>query len=187
MRTTENNTIKTQYAEQVAADLERNTVEQERIRAEVAALQAQLSGLEQDHELLEGVRAALGDTGAVQAPTRRSSKKAPTPSKSSSAKKTAGKETAGKKTAPLTELIHAYLREQSEPRTAGEIAKALTAGRPTRNINDNLVRTTTERLVARSRVERSKQGATVHYTASPQDGSASTPAPADKEPASTEA
>lgn len=180
MRTTENNTIKTQYAEQVAADLERNTVEQERIRAEVAALQAQLSGLEQDHELLEGVRAALGDTGAVQAPTRRSSKKAPTPAKSSSAKKTAGK-----KTAPLTELIHAYLREQSEPRTAGEIAKALTAGHPTRNINDNLVRTTTERLVARSRVERSKQGATVHYTASTQDGSASTPAPADKEPAST--
>ncbi|MFI6085176.1 hypothetical protein ACIBBB_30125 [Streptomyces sp. NPDC051217] len=180
MRTQENNTLKTQYADQVAADLERNTVEQERIRAEVASLQARLSGLEQDHELLVGVRAALGDTGTVQAPTRRTGRKSPTPARSSSARKTARKQAA-----PLTELIHEYLKEQSEPRTAAEIAKALTAVHPNRNINDNLVRTTTERLVARSRVERSKQGATVHYTASQQDDSASTPAPADKEPAST--
>ncbi|MFD3484797.1 hypothetical protein [Streptomyces sp. NPDC058665] len=174
MSTQENNTLKSQYAEQVAADLERNTVEQERIRGEVASLQARLSGLEQDHELLVGVRAALGGTGTGT----RTGKKSPAPAKSSSAKKPARQKPARQKAAPLTELIHEYLTEQSEPRTAGEIAKALTDAHPDRNLNDNLVRTTTERLVARSRAERSKQGATVHYTAAKQDDSASTPATA---------
>ncbi|WP_405891442.1 hypothetical protein OG427_39215 [Streptomyces sp. NBC_00133] len=65
----------------------------------------------------------------------------------------------------LTELIHAHLSSQSEPRTAREIAKALADANPGRNVNDNLVRTTTERLVARSRVDRVKQGSTVYYTA----------------------
>ncbi|WP_329377276.1 hypothetical protein [Streptomyces sp. NBC_01716] len=179
MSTQENNTLKSQYAEQVSADLERNTVEQERIRGEVASLQARLSGLEQDHELLVGVRAALGGTGSGT----RTGKKSPAPARSSSAKKPARQKpvrqkAVRQKAAALTELIHEYLTEQSEPRTAGEIAKALTAVHPDRNLNDNLVRTTTERLVARSRAERSKQGATVHYTAAKQDDSASTPASA---------
>jgi hypothetical protein len=65
----------------------------------------------------------------------------------------------------LIELIHAHLSSQSEPRTAREIAKALADANPGRNVNDNLVRTTTERLVARSRVDRVKQGSTVYYTA----------------------
>jgi hypothetical protein len=65
----------------------------------------------------------------------------------------------------LTELIHAHLSSQSEPRTAREIAKTLADANPGRNVNDNLVRTTTERLVARSRVDRVKQGSTVYYTA----------------------
>ncbi|MER5465919.1 hypothetical protein ABT010_35745 [Streptomyces sp. NPDC002668] len=65
----------------------------------------------------------------------------------------------------LTELIHAHLSNQSEPVTAREIAKALADANPGRNVNDNLVRTTTERLVARSRADRIKQGSTVYYTA----------------------
>ncbi|WP_328665413.1 hypothetical protein OG905_00575 [Streptomyces sp. NBC_00322] len=77
----------------------------------------------------------------------------------------------------LTELIHAHLSSQSEPRTAREIAKALADANPGRNVNDNLVRTTTERLVARSRVDRVKQGSTVYYTAKPDA------APAASEPA----
>lgn len=201
MSTPASNTLKSQYAEKVTADLQQNTAEQERIRAEVASLQERLGSLEQDHELLVGMRTALGHTDTVPAP-RRTRKKNVAPAKSPSAKKAAApkkptaktttpatktnaKKTtpAGEKAAPLTDLIHAYLSGQSEPRTAGEITKALTAVHPQRNISDNLVRTTTERLVARSRVERSKQGATVYYTISKQDDSASTVAPAEKEPA----
>ncbi|MYT18875.1 hypothetical protein GTW69_00970, partial [Streptomyces sp. SID7760] len=54
-------TLKSQYAEKVAADLDLNTGEQERIRQEIASLQERLAGLEQDHALLVGMRAALGD------------------------------------------------------------------------------------------------------------------------------
>jgi hypothetical protein len=115
---------------------------------------------------------------------KKATAKAATPAKKTTRRKTTPE---GEKAAPLTELINEYLRGQSEPRTAGEIAEALTAVHPHRNINDNLVRTTTERLVARSRVERYKQGATVHYTASKQDDSAGDRAPADKEPASVDA
>lgn len=76
--------------------------------------------------------------------------------------------------------MHQHLSGQTEPRTAAEIAKALAEAHPERNINDNLVRTTTERLVARSRVVRAKQGATVFYTAakSVEDTVALTPAEA---------
>lgn len=69
------------------------------------------------------------------------------------------------------------------PLAAGQIAKALTSQHPQRNISDNLMRTTTERLVARSRTGRTEQGATVYYTASKQDDSGNTTTPADKETA----
>ncbi|WP_328492236.1 hypothetical protein OHS59_05355 [Streptomyces sp. NBC_00414] len=64
--------LKTQYAAQVSADLERNTKEQERISAEVAALQEQLSALEHDQTLLAELQRALGgDTkgGSASAPS----------------------------------------------------------------------------------------------------------------------
>ncbi|MEU0956147.1 hypothetical protein ABZ353_28000 [Streptomyces niveus] len=179
----ESNTLKSQYAQKVTADLEQNTAEQERVRVEISSLQEKLSGLEQDHELLVGMRAALGDTGTVPAP-RRTGKKAS--AKAPSAKKAAGRKApvgTGEKTPVLSDLVHQHLSAQSEPVTAGEIAKALTAAHPQRNISDNLVRTATERLVARSRVERAKQGSTVYYTVSKQDDSASTTASAVKEAA----
>ncbi|WP_413760235.1 BlaI/MecI/CopY family transcriptional regulator [Streptomyces sp. MMBL 11-3] len=59
--------LKTQYAAQVAADLERNTKEQERIGAEVAALEEQLRGLRHDQTLLAELQRALGGEGSVQA------------------------------------------------------------------------------------------------------------------------
>ncbi|MGW6507250.1 hypothetical protein ACWGCP_06800 [Streptomyces niveus] len=186
----ESNTLKAQYAQKVTADLEQNTAEQERIRREISSLQEKLSGLEQDHELLVGMRAALGDTGTVPAP-RRTGKKTTTKKTAvnKATKKAAGRKTAveaaktvstGEKAPSLSDLIHQHLSGQSEPLTAGEIAKALTAAHPQRNISDNLVRTTTERLVAKSRVERTKQGSTVYYTVSKQDDSASTTASADQ-------
>ena len=55
--------------------------------------------------------------------------------------KTAAKASADKGPA-LTELIHAHLTGQSEPRTAQEITKVLAEAHPGRNVNVNLVRTT---------------------------------------------
>lgn len=230
-------TLKSQYAEKVAADLDLNTGEQERIRQEIASLQERLAGLEQDHALLVGMRAALGDvvtpvpapragrksataTAVTTAPAKRTPAKKETATKETAkkatVKKTAAKKTAAKQTAaagkataakaaakepakaavkepakakavaseekqvPLTELIHRHLSGQAEPKTAREIAQALKAADPGRSVSDNLVRTTTERLVARSLAERVKQGATVYYTALPRHGEAdATPAAAD--------
>ncbi|MFE3862253.1 hypothetical protein ACFXPT_17715 [Streptomyces goshikiensis] len=248
----ETTTLKSQYADKVTADLELNTAEQERIREEIASLQERLTGLEQDHELLIGMRTALGDTLAVvpgpradkktptsagakgrktaaSATSTTAAKKAPnkasankpaakkatakkatpakatpakatpakatpakatpakatpakaTPAKTIPAKATAEKaDTSGETRAPLTGLIHQHLSAQKEPKTAGEITQALAAAHPERLLNGNLVRTTTERLVARALVERSKQGSTVYYTAVPAKGTA------DETPAGTE-
>ncbi|MGN9815503.1 hypothetical protein ACTMUQ_09165 [Streptomyces sp. SD11] len=57
--------LKTQYAAQVSADLERNTKEQERIGAEVEALQEQLSALQHDQTLLAELQRALGGDPAA--------------------------------------------------------------------------------------------------------------------------
>ncbi|ROQ94625.1 hypothetical protein EDE04_1055 [Streptomyces sp. 2132.2] len=231
-------TLKSQYAEKVAADLDLNTGEQERIRQEIASLQERLAGLEQDHALLVGMRAALGDvvtpvpapragrktataTAVTTAPAKRTPatketakkatvKKAPAKRTAAGGKATAAKKAAPKEPAkaavkepakesakakavaskekqvPLTELIHRHLSGQAEPRTAREIAQALKAADPARSVSDNLVRTTTERLVARSLAERVKQGATVYYTALPRHGEAGeAPAAADGTAAGT--
>lgn len=53
---------------------------------------------------------------------------------------------------------HRKRRLAGMPLAAGQIAKALTSQHPQRNISDNLMRTTTERLVARSRTGRTEQG-----------------------------
>ncbi|WP_406179826.1 hypothetical protein [Streptomyces sp. NBC_01006] len=217
-------TLKSQYAEKVAADLDLNTGEQERIREEIASLQGRLAGLEQDHALLVGMRAALGGI-ATAVPAPRTGKKAATTTtattttattttaktttaKTTTAKKATAKKSTGRKTTavkaaakepakakaatpkekaaapkekavaskekqvPLTELIHRHLSGQAEPKTAREIAQALKTAQPDRSVSDNLVRTTTERLVARSLAERVKQGATVYYTALPHHGEA---------------
>ncbi|MER8097088.1 hypothetical protein [Streptomyces goshikiensis] len=224
----ETTTLKSQYADKVTADLELNTAEQERIRDEIASLQERLTALEQDHELLIGMRAALGDTLAVvpgpradkktptsagakgrktaasattatpakKAPNKASANKTPakkatvkkaTPAKATPAKATAKKaDTSGETRAPLTGLIHQHLSAQKEPKTAGEITQALAAAHPERLLNGNLVRTTTERLVARALVERSKQGSTVYYTAVPAKGTAAETPAGTEVPAQTE-
>lgn len=61
--------LKSQYAAQVTADLERNAKEQDRLGGEVAALQAQLQALQQDHALLVSVQQAL-DTKSPAGPAR---------------------------------------------------------------------------------------------------------------------
>jgi hypothetical protein len=128
---------------------------------------------------------------AAAAKTTAAVKKTAAKKTTAAAKKTVVKKTAAKKSGqkpadkvpPLTDLIHEHLSGQSEPRTAREIAKALTDAHPGRNTSDNLVRTTTERLVARSRVERVKQGSTVYYTAIKVGAAPAAAVPAAPEPA----
>ncbi|MGC5561304.1 hypothetical protein ACPYPG_00495 [Streptomyces sp. FR-108] len=87
--------LKTHYAAQVSADLERNTKEQERIGAEVEALQEQLSALQHDQTLLAELRRALGgDKSAANA----KGGSAPAPSVPRQATATAG----GRKKATTT-------------------------------------------------------------------------------------
>jgi hypothetical protein len=238
------NTISTteltsQYIAQVASDLERNAKEQERLSAEITALQEQLLALQHDHTVLVNMQQTLGaaatgasaqaaseEAAAPSAPSLPRQKTAPEPGsgkkagakktataqgtktakKSASAKKTAvtkaaDKKTATKKTAAekavaqkavaekptakadvtkadatkanaakaakptLVELIRQHLTEQSEPRSAAEVATALGQAHPDRSIKTTVVRTSLEGLVARSRAHRTKQGSSVFYSA----------------------
>ncbi|MGW3633058.1 hypothetical protein ACWD7F_23320 [Streptomyces sp. NPDC005122] len=59
--------LQSQYAAQLTADLERNTKEQERIGAEVVALQELLEALRRDQTLLVSLRRTLGDEAPAPA------------------------------------------------------------------------------------------------------------------------
>ncbi|MFG2133188.1 hypothetical protein ACGFNV_36205 [Streptomyces sp. NPDC048751] len=78
-------------------------------------------------------------------------------------------------------MVRRHLAEQSEPRSAAEVAAALGQAHPERAIKTNVVRTTIEGLVAKSQAQRTKQGASVFYTApdTPERSSEDQPAPAD--------
>ncbi len=56
--------LTSQYITQVVGDLESNLKEQERIGADIAALQQQLTALQQDHSVLVNIQQALGVTHA---------------------------------------------------------------------------------------------------------------------------
>lgn len=73
----DNADLKAQYLAQVEADLERNTKEKERVAADLAALQEQLTVLEQDQELLVGVQQTLvGAAASAAAPVAESAQDA---------------------------------------------------------------------------------------------------------------
>ncbi|MFF4041150.1 BlaI/MecI/CopY family transcriptional regulator [Streptomyces sp. NPDC001816] len=177
------------YISQVGSDLERNIKEQERITAELTALQQQLATLQHDHTVLVSMQQALGvpaaapepagaDSASVPSPRKKATKAPGTrrPAKSGTAQqprtkkqpgtKPAAKKAAAKSARPtLVNLIHGHLTEQSEPRSAAEVAEALGHTHPDRNIATTVVRTTLENLVAKSLAQRSKQGSSVFYTA----------------------
>ncbi|CAM5732330.1 Regulatory protein OS=Streptomyces alboniger OX=132473 GN=CP975_01000 PE=4 SV=1 [Streptomyces alboniger] len=84
----------------------------------------------------------------------------------SAAEKPAGKPAAAKSAQPtLVDLVRRHLTEQKEPRSAAEITTALDKSHPERGVKTTVVRTTLEGLVAKSQAQRSKQGASVFYTA----------------------
>lgn len=174
--------LTSQYSTQVAGDLERNTKEQERVGAEIEALQEQLGALQHDHSVLVSMQQALGGAGlarpdttaAPSAPEQASAEPKSAKAKkavAAGAKKTASKKTAAKAssatatTPTLVELIRTHLEQQSEPRSAAEISSALGQAHPDRNIKTTVVRTTLEGLVAKSHAHRTKQGSSVFYTA----------------------
>ncbi|MDX3549315.1 hypothetical protein PV729_44155 [Streptomyces europaeiscabiei] len=193
--------LTSQYTAQVAGDLERNAKEQDRIGAEINALQEQLLALQHDHTVLTSMQKALGatDTAAQPAPEaaatpsvpRQKTTTQPATGKRVRTKKTAAKKpeataktTAAKATQPtLVELIRRHLADQGEPRSAAEIAAALGEAHPDRTIKTTVVRTTVEGLVAKSHAQRTKQGSSVYYTTTGTPETASTAtAPAKDQP-----
>lgn len=176
--------LKAQYAAQVEADVQRNAEQQERINAELAALQDQLHALQRDRALLESMQQALtghsrpatdgaseqpGEASATPLPrqSRRNKKSQGSPKSTKEARKNAAAGTPDKAAGPPTlgELIRGHLTAQPEPRSAAEITTALTQAHPDRTVKATVVRTTVEGLVAKGRVERSKQGNSVFYSA----------------------
>lgn len=144
------------YSSKVAEDLERNVAEQERIRAELARLTAELDDLMHDHGVLLNLQQALqaGAQGAGRQVPRQKAGKAAKDGKSSGA---------GKVT--LVELIRHYLATSSTPCSATEVTTALSERHRDRHIQTTVVRTSLENLVAKGHAHRSKQGSSVFYTA----------------------
>jgi hypothetical protein len=60
--------LTSQYAAQVSADLERNAKEQQRIGAEITALQEQLAAHQRDHAVLVSIQQAIGAAPASAEP-----------------------------------------------------------------------------------------------------------------------
>ncbi|MDN3244274.1 hypothetical protein ACFW4O_23645 [Streptomyces mutabilis] len=243
--------LASQYSVQVTDDLERNIKEQERIGAEITALQQQLAALQHDHALLVNMQQALGLTSAPSQPATAPEPAAatdsagvPAPRDGAATEPGAGKRTRGRKAAAapkraaapkpgakpaaksatrskpaaksaperaaksatksatkaagkpaakkpssrtasaeqaaaqptLVELVRTHLTEQSEPRSAAEVATALGRANSERTIKTTVVRTTLEGLVARNQAQRTKQGTSVYYTATDAPEAAKQPA-----------
>ncbi|WP_432130785.1 hypothetical protein [Streptomyces tendae] len=94
--------LASQYSVQVTDDLERNVKEQERVSAEITALQQQLAALQHDHALLVNMQQALGITSppspSVPEPAAAPESAAvPAPRGGAAPRSSAGKSTRSKK------------------------------------------------------------------------------------------
>lgn len=176
--------LTSQYSAQVTGDLERNLKEQERLDAEIEALQEQLASLQHDHSILLNIQQALGipaepaapeAVATVPAPRKKAARasgegkqtkarRSTAPAKKRTAEKSAAKTTAARSAPTLVDLVGEHLASQSEPRSAAEITTALAEQHPERAIKATVVRTTLEGLVAKNHAQRTKQGRSVFYT-----------------------
>ncbi|MBE4737375.1 hypothetical protein [Streptomyces caniscabiei] len=134
-----------------------------------------------------GTAKASDDKASTAKPAAGKTAASKPPATKTAASKTAAKTatataTAEKAQPTLVELIRRHLTEQSEPRSAAEVATALTQAHPDRRIQTNVVRTTLEGLVAKSNAQRVKQGSSVYYTGPDAPEQATPPQPA-SEPA----
>ncbi|MGW2060191.1 hypothetical protein ACWCO9_05800 [Streptomyces sp. NPDC001937] len=141
--------LTSQYIAQVTGDLERNVKEQERISAEIEALQEQLGALQHDHSVLVSMREALGGANAVgeadttAAPTvprqATAEPRQSTPKKAAatSAKTTASKKGAAKASSAKTPSAKASSAKASSAKAPS--AKASSAKAPTTDAKPTLV------------------------------------------------
>ncbi|MGV9854358.1 hypothetical protein ACWDWU_37215 [Streptomyces sp. NPDC003442] len=203
----DNTSLKTQYTAQITADLERNAAEHERLSADIATLQQQLSALESNRALLLSMRQTLGNeaTGDGEAPdntdvsgsdngSSATGKSASLPAArkpKKDADTTSGKrkraESGGsrpkrvRKTGvpTLGDLIREDLTQHAEPRSAAEVTTALTQALPDREIKTTVVRSTLESLVAKGQAHRTKRQRAVFYSATAQDAAPATTEPSE--------
>ncbi|WP_037870825.1 BlaI/MecI/CopY family transcriptional regulator [Streptomyces sp. NRRL S-813] len=178
--TTAASELTSQYSAQVTNDLEHNVKDQERINAEISALQEQLTTLQHDHAVLLSVQQALGAAPAlarsVLTPTEPARRKeaASGTTKTTRPKritavpvrrKPASRQavTTRREQPKLVDLVREHLAKQNEPRSAGEVTTALGQAHPERRIKTTVVRTTLEALVAKGQVKRTRQGRSVFY------------------------
>ncbi|MFI1398171.1 hypothetical protein [Streptomyces sp. NPDC020681] len=173
--------LKSLYAGRISEDLAHNERERKRIAAEMKALQGELTCLEENHVLLEGLMQSLGE-GAVAADvtvdTERTPADVPEVAMKGASEAPLKKEVAavprqqnarteqhGKGGPTLIDLIVSQLGTFETPRAASEITSALHEGNPAREFNPKVVRNTLEALVAKGRAERMRQKRAVFYTA----------------------
>lgn len=141
--------LTSQYIAQVTGDLERNVKEQERISAEIEALQEQLGALQHDHSVLVSMQEALGGANAVDeadttaAPTvprqATAEPRQSTPKKAAatSAKTTASKKGAAKASSAKTSSAKTPSAKASSAKAPS--AKASSAKAPTTDTKPTLV------------------------------------------------
>ncbi|MDQ0792260.1 hypothetical protein [Streptomyces sp. B1I3] len=175
------------YAQRVADDLAANRSDQERVRAELTRLQDELVQLQDSEQVLSKMQEVLGGSAkaaptapkarksvSVPAARRPKGKSAPQKvSRTAKAEAETERKTATKKKAPAKsaaaeptwrELIADHLAAQREPKSASEVAAALTESHPQRKVQVTVVRNTLEQGVAQGLLERSKQGRSVFYS-----------------------
>ncbi|MFF5724239.1 hypothetical protein [[Kitasatospora] papulosa] len=182
--------ISADYAQRITDDLAANRSEQDRARAELTRLRDELIQLEEGEQILVKMQEVLGSAetpsprkgktrkASVPVPAARRAKSGTAAGKAGSAPKAraragqkapAGKNGASKAAGEPTwrELVTGYLADQREPKSAAEVAAALTEAHPQRTTQVTVVRNTLEQGVAHGLLERSKQGRSVYYSPVP--------------------
>ncbi|MEU8550919.1 BlaI/MecI/CopY family transcriptional regulator [Streptomyces roseoverticillatus] len=160
--------------------MERVSQEREQVRAEIAALQQRLEVLEADHQQLLKLQATLtGEPVAAERPPLsittddveagpKTSARVPRPrSAKAPASARAGRRGAkktGRGEPTWGEILLSYLEGQQQPLSVAEITNGVSAAHLARTVQATAVRTTLEGLVARGKVQRSKQGRSVAYS-----------------------
>jgi hypothetical protein len=121
--TTDTTGLTHQYSAQVAADLETNLKEQERISGDIAAQQQQLAALQRDHSVLVNIQQALGVTQTTKEPAP-STETATVPSPRQKAKSAPRSKQTARKSTAAQERTTAKKATAAQERTTAKKATA---------------------------------------------------------------
>ncbi|MEC4018590.1 hypothetical protein [Streptomyces sp. H27-D2] len=192
--------LQAEYEAKLAADLERNAAERERLTEQMAVFEKELKVLERNRAMLLEMQQAVGSAGTATDADTAENKSAPRTSGESkvpkarqakgakaakgrtaaSAAKTRTEDAGAQKPPSLVQLVRDYLAGQSEPKSAAEVAADVTERHPERTVTVNAIRTALEALVAKSAVRRAPQGKSVYYDHVPAADTDAKPADADQ-------